>query len=257
MEMRIFNVLMLLLSVGVALSLGGCCNPHEWRTIEVEASYTEAGGLIIDTENAHDIGVSGPGDTLSWVLLCEGCPEGTEWRITDWQMVANLHELTDEVGKIFQHRERGLLEAMGATDLRFFEATRDAIEASESEGEEVEERVEVVDRSEAEAAADLELVERFRDWLGIADHHSDMGPAKEAFDLIEPGWENWAGKDQTIKATSKRDDDDKEDELWKWAIEIRVENTGSTLPCNPDPETGQDDPKRACWDPHNFNHPKF
>ena len=255
--MRLFNVLMLLLSVGVALSLGGCCNPHKWRTIEVETSYTEAGGLTINTEDAHDIGVSGPEDTLSWKLNCEGCPEGTEWRITDWQMVADLHALTDGIVEVFQDPERGLLESMEATEVRFFEATPVAMETPEGEVEEVEAREDSAERREAEVAADLELARRFRIWLGIKSLDPSMDVAREAFELIEPGWTDWAAKDQSIKATSKRDKSDKADELWKWAVEIRVPGYDDSLPCNLDPETGKDDLKRACWDPHNFNHPRF
>jgi hypothetical protein len=203
---------------------------------------------VIDEED-HDIGVSGPGDTLSWVLKCRGCPKGTHWRLTDFQMVADLHHLTGAAVELLQDPEYGLFDTMEKYD-----PTPVANPASWralilTAGAQPPEEVEI------EAAAlrvrttlDRELGERVREWLGIRDNSGGMAAATEAFEFPEPGWDTWAQASDRIQAIERRDDNDPADELWKFAVEIRVPGYSETLPC-------AEDPNRACWDPHNYRHP--
>jgi uncharacterized protein (DUF3820 family) len=174
-------------------------DPHGWLEVEIEASYSEEEGLSINMGH-HDVGVHGPEDVLTWFLQCEGCPEGTQWRLMDYQLVADLDAMTETVIEIFQGK-------LKVTDL-----------TNES--------------------------------LGLAARGDTLAAAREAYVLEEPGWDEWAewSPEQRIKATSMRDPEEgAHDQLWKYAVEIRVPGFDESIPCD-------EDPYRACWDPHNFRH---
>jgi hypothetical protein len=98
-----------------------------------------------------------------------------------------------------------------------------------------------------------------REDIGLGEPDPDMGRAAKAFKFQEPGLQGWAPLEAPITAQSTRSAEDKEDELWKFSVEVRVPGYNDDLPCDPDennPE-GLQDPKRACWDPHKYNHPSY
>ena len=174
-------------------------DPHGWLEVEIEASYSEEEGLSINMGH-HDVGVHGPEDVLTWFLQCEGCPEGTQWRLTDYQLVADLDAMTETVIDMFQ--------------------------------------------------GELTVDDLTNESLGLAARGDTLAAAREAYVLEEPGWDEWAewSPEQRIRATSMRDpEEDAHDQLWKYAVEIRVPGFDDSIPCD-------EDPYRACWDPHNFRH---
>lgn len=78
---------------------------HGWREIEILASYCvhaeDSHNRMEIDERHHEIGVIAEGDELVWVLHCASCPDNTMWKVTDLQLVADLHMLTEFARDLF------------------------------------------------------------------------------------------------------------------------------------------------------------
>ena len=77
----------------------------------IQASYSEEFGLVIN-EDFHDVGVFAPGETWSWCLICTGCTD-EEWMITDLQLVADMHEVSEALISMFEAGEEGVETSCG------------------------------------------------------------------------------------------------------------------------------------------------
>lgn len=247
--MKLRTVQILVLSIGVALLLNGCTyNRHGWQKIRIDARYSD-GRLSIDQTDPHDVGVSGLGDQVSWILECATCPTGSRWRVTDLQRVADLDDLTNRAMRMFQEPDLGLLAAMSEEPSK--------VSMSGPVGPPPVQKLKVgiredgswaIGNSGAEKSADIKLAEHLRNWLGIMTHKPNVDQGEGWFDLTEPGWREWAPTSTPIRARLSDDSSKVKDALWKFSIEIREEGSDFERPC-------AKDPKCALWDPHKYTHP--
>ena len=233
--------------------------PHGWLTIGVRAKVEDNGELrfVTHLDESHDLGVTGPGDQVSWVLVCDGCDRGDySWKITNLQLVADMERLTRAAIGIFRHDEAELSQFV-----RMLAASGPVTIAEDTSPKEAD-----------------ELLSRWvRERLGIRNDHQELRlnddraggrePGGEperrtlrvgetGWIVYERGWAEWASSDQEIHARWMPGPGDPLDALWKYSIEI-CEGSPQELNRLEAENPGALEPERKCayLDPHKYTHP--
>lgn len=93
--------------------------------------------------------------------------------------------------------------------------------------------------------------------LGLKRSAEKMAVAAQVFNLGPLGRNEWYRVGEEVTLSSRNDVGVHRDELWKFSVEVRFTDWEEFEDREIEDELDRcrANPRRACWDPHNFKHP--